>query len=538
MSANILARTGSVLRHTLRLDRLWLPTWMVSCIIFIVCFVPLLPVLVTNDQMLEFLKETMSSPAVVAMCGMMYGEEYTFGVMYSQMMMLWSALVVCVMNIMLVNRHTRKDEEEGRLELLCSLPIGRAAPLTSLIIVVVAANVVVALLVAISMASFGLESIDFAGSLIFGASVGSIGLVFGALTLLVAQISSTSKSTLGFSLGILFVMYLLRAPADMADDAATNPLGLITPFGLGQRTYPFYENSWWPIHVMILVAVVLALAALALNVRRNHGSGLLPTRSGRRHGGRLLNGQIALGFRLVRSVIIVWALVMLILSISYGLVFNDLYGFYEESPLIRAIMGVSILTGEIFDATINSLTTLMSIIAVIPVVLIVHRLRTEEQRGRLELVFSTASSKISALLGYTVIAMIAALLFQLLTAVGMWTGATIVMDDPVAFEIYVKAALNLLPGVLAFEGLAVLLIGLIPRAIHAIWLYLIYVFYVYYVGGVFAISEIFIRLSPFGFLAKYPAETFEPLPFFTLLGAFVVLSAVGVVAYRARDIKS
>lgn len=537
MPAGSLTHTGAMLRHSLRLDRLWLPVWILACVTFAVCFVPMLPILVDNEQMLEVLKMSMESPAVIAMCGMIYGEEYTFGIMYTQMMLVWSAVVVCVMNIMLVNRHTRKDEEEGRLELISSLPIGKASPLASLAIIVVGTNVLVALLTAVSLAAFGLESIDLAGSLVYGASVGGIGLIFAALTMLFAQLASTSKGTLGLSMAALVFMYLLRAPADMAKDAATNPLGFISPFGLGERTYPYYENLWWPIVLMVFIAAVLMLVAFLLNVRRNLGVGLLPAGRGKAHGGRLLIGHISLSIRLVRGTIIIWALVFLAFGLSYGVVFNDLQGFYEESQFVASFLGVDDLTQEIFSATINSLTALMTIAAVVPVVMIINHLYGEERKGRLELVFSTATSKVTTLLGYTIIVAVAALIFQLLTALGMWMGSYYVMEEPIALEVFVKTAINYLPAVLAFAGVAVLLIGLAPKAIHAIWFYLAYVFYVVYVGGMLNIAKIFVKLTPLGLLAKYPTDAFDPLPFVLLLLVFAALSAGGIIAYRARDIK-
>ena len=538
MSSGALTRMGSVLKLTLRLDRVWLPGWALACVVFIVCFIPLLPALVDSEEMLTILKETMSSPAVVALCGMIYGEEYTFGVMYTQMMFVWSALVVVLMNIFLVDRHTRKDEESGRLELISALPVGRAAPLASLALIVVAVNVIVALLISVCMVSFNLESIDLAGSLVYGAGVGGIGLIFGALTMLFAQITSTSKSTLGFSFAVLGISYLLRAVGDMGADPATSPLGFISPFGLGERTYPFYENLWWPIAVMVGVAIVLATLAFMLNVRRNQGSGLLPARRGKAHARRLLTNQFALSFRLMRSTIIAWAVILFFLALSYGSVFNDLASFYEESPLIQAFFGASGAEENLLEISIGTLIAMMSIISVAPVVIIVNHLRVEERSKRLELVYSTASSKLFSLLGYAGIAAIVALLFQLLTAFGMWAGAAATMSDPIAMDVFLKAALNILPPILVFEGLAVLLIGCAPRLIPLVWGYLAYAFYVEYLGGAFDLPEAFVKLSPFGIVSRYPSEAFDPVPFVALLAVFVAMSAAGLAFYRARDMKT
>ena len=537
MAGKTLRQTGSLLKFRLRLDRIFLPTWIVACVAFAVGFIPMLPMIVTSEEMLVVLKEIMASPAVVALCGIMYGDEYTFGIMYTQMMFVWAAVLVAIMNILLVVRHTRKDEEEGRLELLNSLPVGRAAPLTSLTLLVVATNVLIAGLSALAMVAFQMESIDLAGSLVFGAGLGGIGLIFAAVTMLFAQVSSTAKGTLGFSLAVLFVMYVLRAVGDLAPDATTNPLGFVSPFGLGQRTFPYYQNLWWPIGVMLLVAAVFAVAAFALNTHRNLGIGMLPVRTGRVHAGRLLRGQVTLSLKVMRGTMIAWAIVIFVLAISYGSVFNDLGAFYENSPMIQNLFGNQGADGSLIDPAIATLTVMMALITVIPVVTVINHLRTEERRGRLELVYSTASSKIIALAGYTITAVAFALLLQLLSAGGMWMGAYATMDDPIAWGTFCQAALNVLPPMLVFVGLAVLIVGLAPRAFLVVWVYLAYAFYVDYVGGMFDVPDYLTKLSPFGLAARYPVEEIAPLPLALLLLVFVALSVLGVLAYRRRDIK-
>ena len=537
MASQNLIKTGSMLKLRLRLDRISLPTWIIACVVFAVCFIPMLPTLVSSDEMLTILKETMASPAVVALCGIIYGNEYTFGIMYTQMMFVWSAVLVAIMNIFLVVRHTRKDEEEGRLELLSSLPVGRAAPLASLTVLVIATNVLVAGLSALSMAAFQLESIDLAGSLVFGAGLGGIGLIFAAVTLLFAQITSTSKSTLGFSLAVLFIMYVLRAVGDMAPDAKTNPLGFISPFGLGQRAYPYFENLWWPIGVMALVSFALTAMAFALNTHRNLGIGMLPARAGRVHAGRLLRGQVTLSLKVMRTTLIAWSLVILILALSYGAMFKDLGSFYEQSPMVQALFGSMGPSGSLIEPAIGTLSVMMALIAAIPVVTVINHLRVEERRGRLELVYSTASSKIIALVGYTLIAVVCALFMQLLSASGMWLGAYVTMSDPIAFGVFMRAALNAVPSMLVFAGLAVLVVGLAPRVFPVVWLYLVYAFYVDYVGGMLDVPDYLVKLSPFGSTARYPIEAVKPLPLVLLLLVFVAMSAIGIAAYRRRDIR-
>src|SRR5690606_18347525 len=137
-----------------------------------------------------------------------------------------------VMSILLVARHTRQDEEAGRLEVIRSLPVGRLAQVSASLLVVGGTNVVLALLIAFGLAALGIETVDLPGSLAYGAAIGAVGLVFTALTALVAQLSETSRASLGLSFALLGGLYILRAVGDVGSE----PLALLSPLGLMLRT--------------------------------------------------------------------------------------------------------------------------------------------------------------------------------------------------------------------------------------------------------------------------------------------------------------
>jgi len=58
----------------------------------------------------------------------------------------WGAALAALLTILIVVRHTRADEETGRLELVGSAIVGRQAPLTAALVPAATANVVLALL--------------------------------------------------------------------------------------------------------------------------------------------------------------------------------------------------------------------------------------------------------------------------------------------------------------------------------------------------------------------------------------------------------
>ena len=97
-----------------------------------------------------------------------------------------SALAAGLMSIFIVIRHTRADEEAGRLELVGSTAVGRGAPLAVGVLLAAAANCVLALLIAAGLAAIGLPA---GGSAAIGLAVGTCGLVFAGVAAVTAQLS-------------------------------------------------------------------------------------------------------------------------------------------------------------------------------------------------------------------------------------------------------------------------------------------------------------------------------------------------------------
>ena len=86
--------------------------------------------------------------------------------------------ILAVLMVVLTIRHTRSDEESGRLELLGGGRLGRDAPLAAALTVSLGANVVLGLLSAAALAAGGLPAV---GSLVFGLGWAATGMAFSAV---------------------------------------------------------------------------------------------------------------------------------------------------------------------------------------------------------------------------------------------------------------------------------------------------------------------------------------------------------------------
>ncbi|HEX3309174.1 MAG TPA: ABC transporter permease, partial [Streptosporangiaceae bacterium] len=181
-----LANTGALARLAFRRDRIMLPAW-----IYVIT-----AAIASNSYSLNKLYPTVAdraqlaasggrNPALVFLYGRLWGDS--LGAVSAWRYGVWAAIFAALMSIFLVIRHTRADEEAGRLELVGSAAVGRLAALTASLLVALAANVVLAVLLAVVLVVLGLP---LAGSVAFALAITTCGLAFAAIAALAAQLAA------------------------------------------------------------------------------------------------------------------------------------------------------------------------------------------------------------------------------------------------------------------------------------------------------------------------------------------------------------
>lgn len=239
MARELFQYTGKLARFIVRRDRARLPIWIVSILAITLAVAAAFPDLYSSEIERQAIAETMRNPAMTSMLGPAYGiDNYHAGAMMAHQMLLFTALAVAIMSIMLVTRHTRGDEERGRIEMIRSLPVGRLAGLGSTLAVLLVANLVLGLVIGLGLFALGIESMDFNGSLLYGSVLGVTGVFFAATTAFFAQLAETSRGTLGYSFAFLGAMYILRAAGDIGSEW----LSLVSPLGLVLRAQVYVNN--------------------------------------------------------------------------------------------------------------------------------------------------------------------------------------------------------------------------------------------------------------------------------------------------------
>ena len=562
--------TFKLAKFMLKREKVTSTVWILSMVILNFLILLLMgSVLMPDAYAIAEFMAMLENPALLAMVGPLYSMDVaTMGALYTLMMLVFMGIAVGIMNIFLVVRHTRADEEAGRYEVLRSLPCGRLANVNAAMLTAVVVNVAMAVLFAFTMwlgMSIVGEDMGLGAAAVWGAALGAVGLAFAGVAALFSQISANSRGASGFSFMLMGLFYFLRAGADMNPDDA-GFLAFLSPLGLMSRTWAYVHNNWWPILVIIGIAAGFTALAYKLCSIRDIDQGLIPARPGKAHGGLMLKTPLGLNFRLLRTSIIVWIIVLFITGLSYSFVLSDMENFIAGNPFYRdmllgptglldqiivegmttaqisaqinAVLGVAGLS--IVQLFANMIGFMMAMITAIPVLMFVLKAKAEEKAIRTELLVATPTSKTKYLMGFVIISFVSGVLMQVAQAVGLYSMAGSVLENPadLPLSFLMQSVLVYIPALWVMGGITVLLVGLFPRRIWLIWAYYGFTFFAMMYGRMLPDIAWMANLTTLGWVPQLPMDeiSWPVLAVKAVLG--IILAGVGIIFYRKRDINA
>lgn len=534
MKKELFKGTLSLIKFQFRQQRIKLFLWLFGLILVTLSVAASYPSIYKTEADKQGFALTMDNPAMTAMLGPGYElEEYldSVGAIFAQEMLLFTIIAVIIMNILLVSKSTRSDEEDGRIELVRSLSIGRLAYISAAMTVVLTVNFILTIAIGAGLALLNVEGMGPESSFLYGSILGATGLMFGGLSMLFAQLSETSRGTTMFSFGILIVAYLIRAIGDVSNET----ISFISPLGWSVRTNVFIEDHWWPVVVNLITAIAIILIALYLQAIRDLGSGLIPARKGRYDATRILQTPLGFAWRLTRTNIISWGIGIFLLGASFGAILGDLETYYGDMELIQEFLkdAPGYTMTEQFVAL---LLAIMSLFSVVPAVMTVLKLKGEETKNRTEILYSRALSRGKMLGSYAALSIAVTVLMQILLVIGLWSASLSVMEEPLSFSTTLESALVYLPAMWAVVGLAILLLGLVPKVASFVWLYVVFCFVVLYLGGILDFPDWVNQLSVFFHIPQIPVEDMDVPSLAVLSGLAVCIVVIGFIGYRKRDL--
>lgn len=531
---SVLTGMGTLLRFNLRRDRVRIPVWLAALTLATMWPAVAFPDLYRTAADRQTAGAAMNSPAGLAFTGPRhYLSDYTYGAMLSHQMLGFMAIMVGIMSVLMVARHTRTEEETGRAELVRAAVVGRHAQLASALTLTVAVNVALALLLTLSLGPLGLDGVTWGGSLLYGAAHAAVGITFAGVAAVTVQITEHSRGASGMGLAIVGAAYLIRAAGDSADSG----LSWASPIGWGQQTFAYLDNRWWPLLLNVGAAVALAAVGLMLSVRRDVGAGLRATRRGKPAASRALTTPFGFALRLHRGMLIGFAIGMLVLGMSYGPFLGDVEEMVGDVEMLREAM-VALGGATFVESFVTMITMILAIVAAIYAVIATLRPRTEESSGRAEPVLATGLSRTGWLGSHLAIALIGAPVILLLAGLTLAATGAPTVDESGLFGKIMAASAAYIPAVWVTAGFAVALVGWFPRASGLAWLVVVYGGVVGYFGRILQFPDWMHNLSPFGHVPQIPVEDFSWTPLLILTAIAAGLITVGLYGFRRRDIET
>jgi len=526
--------TTKLIRLILRRDRVLMPVWVLFLAVVPISYIATIDGLFPTDAgKAGYAATSAHNAGFVALYGQLFGSS--IGELVA-----WRAgflpVMVGLAAILTVIRHTRTEEEAGRRELIGATVVGRHASLAAALIVTCGASLVLGLVLAAGMSG---QDLPGAGSLAFGLQLAASGWVFAGIAAVAAQLTAGSGAARGIAITVLGAAYLLRAVGDVSGMTA-GPLTWLTalsPIGWVQAVRPYGDDRLWLAGVVALATVVLMLAAVLLESRRDVGAGLLPPRPGPTAG--KLASPLALAWRLHRGLLAAWVGGFLVLGVVLGYLaegVGDLVG--ENKQLADVFTRLGGASGLI-DNYLSGIAGLFGLIAGAYAIQAMLRARAEEAGGRAEPVLSTAVGRLRwagshlffSLLGPAVV------LFAAGLAMGITHGLN-TRDLGGELPSMLASTMVQLPAVWILSAVTVLLFGVLLRFVAAAWVVLAACVLFGMVGSAIGLDQWVLDISPFTHLPHLPGGDVTALPLVLLPLIALVLTVSGMTGFRRRDLAS
>ena len=528
-----LAGFSHLLRLAWRRDRILIPSSVLGLVLLSVgsaqATLALYP---TDESASKGLAGVLSNPSVIALYGPVASNTADALAVFKTVML--GAFLTAVLGFVVVRRHTRTEEDEGRLELLGAGVVGRWSALAAAVTLGTVAVVAASVLSGVGLAALGMDPL---GSIAFAVSWMTAGLAMVGVSAVVVQLASTTRGAAGLGFGFLGAMFALRALADSADSGTfVHGLGWLSPLGWAGRVEAYGANRTWLLLPGVLTLAVGVAVAVVLLDRRDLGAGLLPARNGPPRAGWMLSNPFTLVTRLARGTIIGWTVGMVL----GGLVVGSLIGSVSDivnDPAIKDLLeklGGSTSTVEnVYLATEIHFVAVAVAAAGIALVL---RLVGSERSGLGEVVLSTPTSRLRWFGAHIVLPVVlTALLMALLGVVVGLVGPTTSPAAPTVGA-SVGATMAALPAIWVMTGVAAFLVGALPRFAPFAWGVLLVTFMLTEIGPLTKLPSWLVNVSPFTHLSPLPGGQFEVVSAGILTLVALLLVGAGYWAYHHRDV--
>lgn len=469
-----------------------------------------------------------ASPGLVAIYGPML-DDHSMGEFAMTKMTVMYSILVSVMMLVVVRRHTRLDEEEGRAELLGGTLVRPTTMLSTTMLHGCVVSLVLGLAVAAANTAGGLPLV---GSLAFGGLWAGTGLIAVGITAIACQLSASARTSAAIASGVLGTLFVVRAIGDTATSPWLTWLSWLSPYGWNTRVGAYGDTRWAVLLLYPSIAAAMAVAAMFLRARRDLGAGVIQPGPGPTSGSRWLSDVFALDLRLHRSMVIGWSIAVAATGLVFGVVTGglDSLGTSEIDEMLARLGGMGNLTDMMFTAMV----VIMALVATAFGVTTAGHMASSERAGRSELLLTSGTSRDRSFVSTIMVMFVGSSWLLVVTGVSLSLGVGGRSDH--SFARLVVSSLAPAPAVWVVLALALACVCF--RASWAVsgWGVLLFFATLGQIGEFIDLPQPLLNLSPYTHVPKMPQQAFELLPVAVLSAVAALIVAVSWVMYRRRDL--
>lgn len=534
MNTHTLTGTGSSLRLVWRRNRIFWTCWIIGLAIMMPMTTSQYDTIIPpGSDPRATIEPLRANPSMLALLGPAF-DVYTKGGFVFWRVGGFTSCFAGMMAGFGVIRATRAEEEAGRHELLRSGAIGRHAPLAAALLLGALGSLALGVVSAVLVVATGLP---VAGSIAAGLAFTLVGLVFTGIGAVVSQVFASARVARYWTPGFFFGgMFLARMMVDARTDVDWARWAIPMEWGMLMR--PYSGERWWVFGLGVVLFAVLAAGAFALESRRDHGAGLLADKPGRDRAAASLSGAWGLAWRLQRGALLGWTLAIVCSAYGCGSIIGQMQSSIDANPqvgkMLEKLGGSSNVEVGFYVGMLGILGTVAAIFAAV----VLNRLRSEEASGHSEMLLATAASRTSQALSHLVPALVVPSLAFVLVGACLPMAPAFSSGDWSDVARYTRSALALLPGLWLVVGLAMALIGWLPRWTGLVWAVLGWTMFATWFAVLFDLPQWLLTVQPWGHLPHLPRDPMDwtPVVVESLLAAALVI--LGLVGYRRRGIPS
>jgi ABC-2 type transport system permease protein len=428
-------------------------------------------------------------------------------------------------------RALRAEEDAGRQELVLAGAVSRHSAFAAVLAGCAAGAALLWLALFTGLAGAGLPAGESAYLALATASPAPVFVGVGALA---SQLAPSRRVALELSSAVLTLALLVRVIADTS--SGLQWLRWATPLGWVEELRAFTGPRPAILLLPLAATTLMLLAAGAISVRRDVGSGLLRRRENARTRLLGLSSPTALALRGERASLAGWLVGSSFFALVIGLISTSVANAGISNNLQRELqkLGAISITKPagyigltfLFFILIVSLFCCSQLAAA----------RHEEAEQRLETLFAHSVDRRRWLAGRLALATGGAVAIALAAGLLAWAGAAI-QSAGVSLASMLEAAANCLPVALLFLGFAALLFAVLPRAGSGIAYGLVATTFLWQLlGGLLGAPRWLLDVSPFQHVGLVPAQPLRAGPAGVMLALAALTALAALWAFSRRDL--